>query len=138
MSQEKEWFGGCLCSRVRYRASGDPEWIGICHCRSCRKHTGGILNAAAGFPRARVTFTGEPEVYMSSVGVERFFCSRCGSALAYQSDQWPKDVHLFVGTFDDPELLEPQFHLFSKEQLTWLKLADDLTRFPTTPSAGNN
>jgi len=113
MFKQREWFGGCLCGDIRYRASGNPEWVGICHCQSCRKHTGGVLNAAAGFQRSNVTFTGKPEEFRSSKGVGRLFCSRCGSALAYKSEQWPRDIHLFVGTFDEPNLIQPQFHIFA-------------------------
>ncbi len=42
-----------------------------------------------------------------------------------------------AGAFDEPEILEPEFHIFAGEQLPWLCLADPLPRFRTTPSAGD-
>lgn len=136
MSEQPEWFGGCLCGDIRYQVFGNPDWVGICHCRSCRKHTGGILNAAAGFHRSNVAFTGEPEEFGSSKGVRRLFCRHCGSALAYVNEQWSRDIHLFVGTFDEPDRVWPQFHIFAEEKLCWLSLSDDLPKYKTTPSAG--
>lgn len=137
MSTREEWTGGCLCGAVRFQAQGNPDWVAICHCGSCRRHTGGALNAAAGFPAAKVSFQGKPSVYASSPGVERYFCPQCGTSIAYQSRQWPEDLHLFVGSFDHPQHLEPECHIHAEDGLAWLKLADQLPRFRTTPSAGD-
>jgi hypothetical protein len=95
------------------------------------------LNGAAGFRSKDVLFEGEPSAYASSPGVRRYFCASCGTSLAYQSEQWADDVHLFVGAFDDPEALKPEFHIFAQERLSWLSLSDHLPRYRTTPSAGD-
>lgn len=29
--------GGCMCSAIRYRISGQPTNSMVCHCRSCRR-----------------------------------------------------------------------------------------------------
>lgn len=138
VSDKHSWSGGCMCGKVHFVAIGPASWVGICHCSSCRRATGGTLVTAAGFPRAAVTFTGkEPSTYASSAGVTRSFCSACGTSLSYQSEQWPEDIHLMAGAFDEPERLEPEFHIFADEKLPWLCLADPLPRFRTTPSAGD-
>ncbi len=130
--------GRCLCGAVRYEGRGDPDWVGICHCESCRRATGGALVAWCGFPRERLAFAGElPAYYMSSPGVRRGFCRRCGTSLTYESERWPADVHLIVGNFEHPEALAPQFHVFAAERLPWLHLADGLPRYRTVPSAGD-
>lgn len=129
--------GGCLCGAVAYRTTGEPRWIGLCHCRSCRRATGGILTAAAGFRRADVVFPKErPRTYGSSAGVRRGFCATCGTTLTYESDRWPDDIHIMVATFERPDLLEPQFHIFAAERVPWLDLHDPLPRYLGTPGEG--
>jgi len=138
MSDDNTWSGGCMCGKVRFPAKGPALWVGMCHCSSCRRATGGALVAAVGFPRTAVTFIGKgPSTYASSPGVLRAFCSKCGTSIAYQSSSWPKDTHLMSGAFDDPSVLEPEFHIFAEERLPWLRLSEELPRFKTTPSAGN-
>ena len=137
MLDEVGFTGGCMCGAVRFKARGQASWTAICHCASCRRHTGGILNGAAGFRSSVVHFAGTPTAYESSPGVQRYFCASCGTSLAYQSEQWADDIHLFVGAFDDPEALKPEFHIFSGERLNWLVLSDHLPRYRTTPYAGD-
>jgi hypothetical protein len=134
--ERKRWTGGCMCGSVRFGASGQPDWVAMCHCASCRRHTGGILNGAAGFKNDDVRIDGEPAVCRSSPGVRRYFCASCGTSLAYRSDNWPEDIHLFLGTFYNAPDLYPQFHIFAQERLVWLCLCDDLPRYRTTPSSG--
>lgn len=132
-----ELLGGCACGSVRFAASGLPDWVGICHCASCRRATGGISLAAAGFSRARVRLGGETLArFASSPGVLRSFCSTCGTSLSYESERWPEDIHLMVGAFDEPERLTPQFHIFFDDRLPWEEAVDALPKFRTTPSAG--
>lgn len=129
--------GRCLCGEARFTARGAPLWVGFCHCASCRRATGGALIAACGFLREAVVLKGETlQAFASSPGVVRRFCGRCGSSLSYENELWPTDIHLMLGTFDRPERLSPQFHIFSRERLPWLLLGDLLPRYPTTPSAG--
>ena len=137
MSCGTKWTGGCMCGAVRFQADGQASWIAFCHCASCRRSSGGILNAAAGFPKSAVQFVGHPSAYESSPGVKRLFCASCGTSLAYQSELWAEDIHLFVGSFDDPVALKPEFHIFAEERLDWLPLSDQLPRYRTTPSAGH-
>ena len=42
--------------------------------------------------------------------------------------QSPDEVHLFLCTFDEPESIQPEGHVYTAEQLVWLKLADSLPR----------
>jgi hypothetical protein len=127
----------CLCGAVGLNAAGAPLWVGLCHCRSCRRATGGVLTAAAGFPRHAVSIErGQMSYYASSPGVRRGFCSTCGTALSYENEHWPGDIHLMIGAFERPDALQPQFHIFAEERLPWLKLADGLPQYRTTPSDG--
>lgn len=134
---EPAWRGGCLCGVVTFEAEGTPLWVGLCHCRSCRRATGGALVAAAAFPREKVHLAGATLAqFASSLGVQRSFCSACGTSLAYRNECWPADIHLMAGAFERPEALEPRFHIFAETRLPWLRTADDLPRYRTTPSVG--
>ena len=128
--------GGCRCGAIRYLAEGDPLWVAHCHCESCRRTTGTALVTYAGYDRDRVSFTeGRPAGYASSPGVTRSFCGICGTPLAYEGARWPDEIHLLLCTLDDPESLEPQGHVYTAEQLRWLKLADGLPRHAGTSDA---
>ena len=130
--------GGCLCGTVQFETTANPTWVGICHCGSCRKAIGGAVNGACGFPKSSVNLKGSSLRYFeSSSGVHRGFCSKCGTSISYENDQWSEDIHLMIGAFDCPELLEPDFHIFTKDQLDWMNVTDNLVRYETTPSDGN-
>ncbi len=117
--------GGCLCGAIRFLASGPAKWTAYCHCTSCRKQTGAPVSAYAGFERHRVRFTqGEPRAYASSEGVERSFCGRCGSTVAYRGERWPSEIHLHVGLFDDPGPFAPKGHAFAEERLAWVHISE--------------
>ncbi|MBM3599332.1 MAG: GFA family protein [Alphaproteobacteria bacterium] len=129
--------GSCLCGAIGFIAAGAPNWVGICHCSTCRRATGGVLMAAAGFSRARVKFSGAPaRSYRSSSEVQRKFCGMCGSSLSYENERWPDDIHLMVANFARADLLRPQFHIFAGERLPWLEIVDGLPHYRGTPSEG--
>ena len=128
--------GGCACGAVRCRAAGKPKWVAHCHCRDCRRNTGTALVTWAGFPAERFAFEGAPQAFHSSPGVVRRFCAACGTPLTYESARWPGEIHLLVGTLDDPAALTPAAHVYVAHQVPWLKLADGLPRFETVPGGG--
>jgi len=130
--------GRCHCGAVQFTAIGEPLFVAFCHCESCRRSTGGALVTACGFRREDVAFSGAaPTYYISSPGVRRGFCARCGTSLTFESTRWPDDVHLMVGNFDSPESFTPQCHVFAAEGMPWLRFADGLPRYRTVPSAGD-
>jgi hypothetical protein len=115
--------GGCLCGDIRFAVDGPAKWTGYCHCRSCRRHTGAPVSAFVGFEAAQVRFVkGTLARFESSKGVQRGFCSRCGSTLSYEGERWPTEIHLHAGAFDDPEPYAPKGHAFAEERVSWLHL----------------
>ena len=75
------------------------------------------------------TFTkGEPQIFQSSVGVERSFCGVCGTSLTYRRDtRNPIDVAL--ATLDDPELLSSTKETWCVERMSWNPLNDSLQHY---------
>ena len=127
--------GGCLCGAVRYRCVGEPLWVIYCHCNSCRRASGSVVLpwtsiAVENFEIIR----GLPRSNASSEGVKRGFCGDCGTPLTFESERYPNEVHITVGSLDDPDDLPPQAHVFTEEQIAWLHIEDGLPRFAKTGS----
>jgi len=121
--------GRCLCGDIRYEYSGEPTVVLHCHCESCRRHTSSPVSTFVCLPKARFRYTrGNPVVYASSPGVRRTHCGRCGSPIAYESDRH-EQIDLYVGTLDEPGLIEPSCHVHAAAQLPWFEMADELPRF---------
>ena len=134
MSQETT--GHCLCGRVRYRASGQPKFRLYCHCESCRRATGAPVTAYAGYLNENFRFEGEaPSRYQSSPHVTRTFCPHCGTPLTYENAEWPGEIHLLVGSVEDPAAahLAPERHVFENERISWVQFGDGLPRKSADP-----
>ena len=129
--------GGCRCGAVRYQANADPLWTVFCHCESCRRATGAPMVLWLGFAETAVEWHGAaPTGFASSPGVERTFCSTCGTPLTFTGTRWPGETHILAATLDDPGRARPQAHVFWGERLPWLDIGDDLPKFETTSGSG--
>jgi len=122
--------GRCLCGDIRYEYRGDPIVTVHCHCESCRRHTSApvatfVIVAKASFR----LLSGAPTIYVSSPSVRRSHCGRCGSPIAYESDQRSEQIDLYALTLDDPAAAAPIFHVHAAEQLSWFEVADTLPRY---------
>lgn len=115
--------GRCLCGGAHFEARGEPRFIANCHCESCRRAASAPSFPWAGFQNEQVTLIGETlSEFASSPGVTRSFCGRCGSPLAYRSDQYPGETHLAVCAFELPEDLPPRLDYLHEEKLPWTAL----------------
>lgn len=104
--------GGCLCGDIGFEVVGEPLRVGICHCLDCRKHHGALFFAAAIFPVAAVTVTGETHSFAG-----RHFCPRCGSSVFSRSEG---EVELHLGAFDAPGQFVPGYELWTMRREAWL------------------
>lgn len=85
------------------------------------------MTTFVGVNEGRWRWTGaEPSVFVSSPGVRRFFCGRCGSPVAYISENLTNKMHFYAAQLDDPEAFQPEGHAFKANRLSWLHLSDDL------------
>ena len=129
--------GRCLCGAVTFAYEGKPLWVAHCHCESCRRATASPVTTFLGVASKGFDWMGgAPQVFESSPGVRRSFCSRCGSPLAYEADRFPGEVHLYVATLDDPAAVEPKGHVHVAEQLPWFEVLDELPRYELAGSGG--
>lgn len=121
--------GGCACGAVRFEVRSPVLWAGHCWCVDCRRAISAGVASFLGVARDATTWRGvEPTRWTSSPNVERWFCGRCGSHVAYLSDRWPDEIHLYAATLDDQTRYAPEFHVHTAEAPAWLTPGDALPR----------
>jgi hypothetical protein len=129
--------GGCMCGAVRYEASGEPFNLTLCHCVDCRRASGAPALAWFSVPMDALRWTrGTPARNPSSPGVERLFCSQCGTQLTWHGDSAPDEIDVTTCSLDDPDALPPADHTFHAQRVRWLHLSDLLPRYPRTRNEG--
>src|SRR5690606_8780626 len=104
--------GGCLCGKVRVKASGSPSRVGICHCLDCRKHHGALFYAAAIFPEDQVTIEGKTSHYAG-----RHFCPACGASVFARTGD---EVEVHLGALDAPDQFKPTYECWTVRRESWL------------------
>jgi hypothetical protein len=127
--------GGCHCGAVRYAIAGEPEGSMICHCRTCRAVSGApvvawISVASDAFEIVR----GRAKEYVSSEGVRRQFCGRCGAQLTYARTDDDDGVDVTTASLDDADAFPPTHHSWLSHSIAWIRFADDLPAFPESRS----
>ena len=133
-----KYLGGCLCGAVRYASASDPTEAGYCHCRICQRSTGAPVLVWASFPVSNFEYTnGNPAIYPSSDHGHREFCSSCGTQIAFRESPDPKTVDVNVGSLDDPDRIAPTCHIWCRSKISWLEIADELTRYDEDAPNGN-
>jgi len=129
-----ETSGSCLCRGVRYSLTKKPKWCGHCHCKDCRRQSGSCFSTFAVFDMKSLKITeGDLKKFSSSPGITRYFCGDCGTPVGYHSMKKSDEIHINIGTLDQPEKYAPQFHVYCLEKLPWLEISDDLPRFELVP-----
>jgi hypothetical protein len=112
--------GGCFCGAVRYRMTGAPQSSAICHCESCRRASGAPSVAWVTVERERFEIVkGTPAAYLSSPGVVRRFCGRCGSALTYENTENSGTIDITTITLDDPSGFPPTSEVWLGDRVCW-------------------
>ena len=123
--------GGCLCGAVRYELKSVPFDRGWCHCRTCQLNSGAPAMVFASVPDGDLHWTQGADkvgsVRSSSFG-HREYCSACGTPLLMKVDHQPETVDFSVATFDDPNAIEPEFHIFWGSKICWFEPKDGLPR----------
>jgi len=132
MTEIRPFEGGCLCGAVRYRATAAPIRGVICHCPMCRRHSGAPALSFVHFPvRAFSWLRGAPTLYQSSKHAQRGFCANCGGTLSMHEDVLAERMLIAVGSLDDPNRVRIDDHVWTKDQISWFQIADELPRFRT-------
>jgi hypothetical protein len=123
--------GGCLCSAIRFRISGEPIFSSICHCSTCRRASAASTVAWLTFDRGQVEIvSGNPRAYRSSQGVVRQFCGTCGSQLSYENVSSPATIDITTASMDNPNLFPPTLEVWLEHRLSWQSADETRAHYP--------
>ena len=126
----KVFTGGCLCGRIRYKATGKPSNGTHCHCEICRRASGAAFVSWATFRSGDFAFTGgRPARFDSSDIAFRQFCPDCGTPLTYRHDSFVDALDITTCSLDEPERFPPTHHSWLAHDLDWVKFSDSLPTF---------
>jgi hypothetical protein len=127
--------GGCVCGDVRYRSIGEPMLATICHCKFCQKRTGSAFSQPVVFKTDQVEFSGGPRTTYEHRSDESHrwlrmeFCARCGTTVAWQAERRPGSIGIACGTFDDPNWVKVQRHIWTRSKQHGTFIPADLECF---------
>lgn len=124
--------GNCLCGEVAYELDKDIKTIIFCHCSRCRKQTGSAFNSATVINKSDLTFIkGQQEISIySCLGVNRHFCSKCGSHLFSSRDSDGNNTYrLRIGTINEPITPENRIHIYTASKANWDIICDGSTQY---------
>jgi hypothetical protein len=123
--------GGCLCSAIRFRISGEPIFSVVCHCASCRRANSATAVAWLTFDRGQVDMlSGRPTIYRSSQGVVRQFCGTCGSQISYETADSPTTIDITTASLDNPALFPPTSEVWLEHRVSWHSADPTRTQYP--------
>ena len=123
--------GHCLCGRTSFEFVGEVSWACYCHCDDCRRNCAAPITAWLGLPIENFKWTGDtPKTYESSPGIYRHFCGICGSPIGFEADHYAGGMHLYAPSLENPKDFHPTFHVNWQSRLPWLKIDDNLPKYP--------
>ena len=125
--------GSCLCKRVRFEIHGKLGRSSHCHCSMCRKAHGAAFGTYAAVRAENFRIVAGEELilrYKSSPGVERTFCSRCGSTLQFISQKNAGIIDVALGVLDDDPGIRVPHHIFVASKAPWFEITDGLPQYP--------
>jgi hypothetical protein len=123
--------GGCLCSAIRFRISGEPVFSSICHCATCRRASAAPTVAWLTFDRGQLEIlSGNPRTYRSSQGVARQFCGTCGSQLSYETVESPTTIDITTASLDNPNLFPPTMETWVEHRVSWQSADQRRAQYP--------
>ena len=68
--------------------------------------------------------------FASSEYVRRGFCAQCGCSLTFRHTEYPDYLTLTIASLDDPNSVQPNYHIYTEQQLSWLNIEDNCQRYP--------
>lgn len=105
----------------------------------CQKNAGAVVVSWMDFRTEQLTWTsGQATEYESSANARRGFCAQCGSLLSFCDSRHPDYFTLTIASLDDPNLVQPTYHIYTDSQVSWLTIEDDCKRFVQSSTSGES
>jgi hypothetical protein len=127
--------GGCLCRAIRYRVRGDPMRVSACYCTFCQRRTGGALSIHAFFDEQNIAIIGdglttyEHHSDESGLWLRLHACKRCATTVMLSLEKFPGTRIITGGTFDDPNWIKIDRHVWTRSAQHWMVFPQDVDRF---------
>jgi len=126
--------GGCSCRSVRYRMTAPPLITHCCHCRWCQRETGSAFVINALVETSNLQVTGETLAIdtpsQSGRGQKILRCPKCHVALwSHYSGGGPALAFVRVGTLDNPDVFQPDVHIYVQSKQPWVRLPEGAKAF---------
>ena len=128
--------GGCVCGEVRYRATGKPAVAMVCHCRYCQHRLGTAFSTLAYFDDKNVEILKgkltmhEHRSDETGRWLRMEFCPTCGTTVTHTVEVRPGLRGIAIGTFDDPDWVTIERHIWLKSKRKWVPVPPDVETFP--------
>jgi hypothetical protein len=128
--------GGCDCRSTRYRMESAPLFVHCCHCRWCQRESGAAFALNAMIEADRVVELGQPPELVqtpSASGSGQLIarCPKCRIATwSNYAGAGPVIKFVRVGTLDEPDLLPPDIHIFTKSKQPWVVIPEGAPAVP--------
>lgn len=108
--------------------------VHCCHCRDCQRQSGNALATNTLIETDRIgPVSGADEPAAMPTGSRRphdiHRCPQCNSALWCDYGRRPALRFVRVGTLDDPYVLAPDVHIFTRSKVPWVSLAQGTPAF---------
>ena len=104
-----------------------------CHCLNCQRQTGSafVINLLIEAGHVEV-LAGEPrpvDAPRDDGSAQRIFrCPSCQVAVVSEYG-WPEVWFVRAGTLDDPSVVSPDVHIYTRSKVPWLALPDGAPAF---------
>jgi len=134
MKPGKETCGGCLCGNIRYSIDGNIGGANYCHCADCRRASGSAFNVGVRVEKSTFSFEGRTLSAFTTTGesgreITRYFCRVCGSPVFTNSSNNDNTIHVKAGSFDDPDVVDPRYQIWTVSKVSWARLSPDIPSF---------
>lgn len=120
--------GGCGCGAVRFEITAPLVAAAYCHCTRCQRRSGTAAGASARVAPGSFSLVAGHELlggWWAGDGLEKVFCSSCGSALLGR-DRESGDVRIVrLGAIDGDPGIRPSTRQFVAYAAPWEAIPDD-------------
>lgn len=122
--------GRCQCESVRFELKARPLFTHACHCLVCRRRSGTAFGLSTFILRTDlVVLSGELRTKQISSRTTVHLCATCDTTIYSESTRFPTTYVVRGGTFDDPDVVKPDAHIWVKRKHPWIALPDDVPLF---------
>ncbi len=126
--------GGCGCGEVRFEIDAPLIAAAYCHCGRCQHRSGTAAAASARVAPGSVRVVSGAERlrgWAPPGGLEKVFCSVCGSAVLARDRDSGEIRVVRLGAIDGDPGIRPGARQFVADAAPWEPIPDDgLPRFP--------